>query len=318
MNCFFYFFTFLFISIASSTAQTGSVRVSAVLDTASLRIGEQTRLRLTITHLPGYVVQFPFVGDTLSKSVEVVGRSTIDSVQQGAAATQSQTVTVSSFDEGLHDIPALRFTYRKPNDTTLYTIQTPTLALAVQGVARDSTQSLRDIKPPLPLPRTFAEIAPYLLGVLLVLGGIASAVYYFRKRPKIIEPEQLRAPKRPPYEIAMEQLERLRNARLWQSGDVESVKDYHTQLADIVRTYLEQTYSITTLEATTEEIVIQFRTTFAPPGSVEILRSVLTLADMVKFARTTPVPSDNERTMKLATEFVTLTALRDVRTTEPA
>jgi hypothetical protein len=291
-------------------AQPSDVRVSSVLDTTSIRLGEQTVLRITIEHSPRVQVQFPFVADTLTKRVEVVGRSVTDSTLQNGIATQRQTFTVSSFEEGLHDIPALTFSYRKPNDTALYTIQTQALALAVLGVVQDSTQTLRDIKPPMALPRTFAEIAPYLLGVLLVLGGIGWAIYYFRKRPKAsVEAAQTLAPKRPAYEVAMESLERVREARLWQSGDVESVKDYHTQLTDILRVYAEQTYAITTLEATTEEIIEQFRTRFVPAGSIEMLRSVLTLADMVKFARTTPLPNDNERSMKLAVEFVTLTAL---------
>lgn len=315
--------------VAQMSLFAQDVRVRAVLDTTALRIGEQTALRLSIEHAPGVVVQFPFIADSLVSRVEVVDRTAIDSSQQGnGSVLERQSFTITSFEEGLYDLPALTFTYRKPNDPAEYIIQTQTIALAVTGVplaqnpdssgtAPENKENIRDIKPPLSVPRTFMEVAPYLAVALAVVGGIIWAIWYIRKRRKNAPTAVAikNVPQRPAYEIAMEALDRLREERLWQSG---AVKEYHTRLTDILRLYVEDTFHVTTLEATTDEILTELRTTSCPPGTIEMLRSVLEKADMVKFARYEPLADENERSIRLATELVQITALKEQTTKEQA
>ncbi|TAE28622.1 MAG: hypothetical protein EAZ92_07990 [Candidatus Kapaibacterium sp.] len=300
----------LVLSVQSaSNLYAQDVRVQATLDTTALRIGEQTSLRLTVEHSHGVQVRFPMPPDSLSPNIEIVSRSAVDSSDEQGRAIQRQIYTITSFTDGLHDIPALTVQYRKPNDTALYSIQTPILALTVQGVPADTTnRQIRDIKPPMAVERTFAEIAPYLLIALGVIAAIVGGVYWWRKRKPVVS-EEIRpsAPSLPPYQMAMEELERLEQERLWQAGDA---KEYHTRLADIVRVYVERSYNVTTLEATSDEILAQFRMVAAPTGSLEKLRSVLKTADMVKFARYEALPDENDRSMKLAKEFVTITTLK--------
>ena len=47
-------------------------------------------------------------------------------------------------------------------------------------------------------------------------------------------------------------MEELRLAKVWQNG---KVKEYHTQLTDIVREYLENRFHFEALEMTTDEIL---------------------------------------------------------------
>lgn len=318
------------------------VRVRAWLDTASMRIGEQTRLRLSIEHTSGIQVQFPFIADSIVSKVEVVDRTAIDStVQENGRALQRQTFTITSFDDGAYEIPPLTFTYRKPKDEAEYSIQTQALALTVSGVPlpkvplQDSTQfpgapsadaqsadaqaeeqdNLRDIKPPLAVPLTFLEVAPYLVAGIALLGAIVWGVWYYRKRRALALANMPVAivPKRPPYEVAMEGLERLREQRLWQSG---AVKEYYTELSEIMRVYVEGTFGIITLEATTDEIIAAMRTKSTPIASTEMLRNVLELADMVKFARYEAVPDEHERSLRLATEYVQITAFKEQTASE--
>jgi hypothetical protein len=300
------------------------IRVRATLDTASMRIGEQTALRLSIEHTPGVVVQFPFLADSLVSKVEIVNRTPIDSaMQENGRVLERQAFTITSFDDGLYELPALTFTYRKPNDRTEYTIQTQPITLAVTAVplaqnpdssnASAENDNLRDIKPPLSVPRTFMEVAPYLAAALAVIGGIIWTVWYIRKR-RANAPTALavkHVPQRPAYEIAMEALERLRKERLWQSG---AVKEYHTRLTDILRVYVEETFGVTTLEATTDEILAELPTKSCPASIIEMLRSVLEKADMVKFARYEPLADENERSIRIATELVQITALKEQTT----
>lgn len=301
---------YLILSVCSITPAlfAQDVRVRATLDTTTLRIGEQTLLRLTVEHSAGVDIQFPLLSDSLSKNIEIVQRSGIDSSVENGRSIQSQVFTITSFTEGLQDVPPLTLKYRKPGDTALYSIETQALALNVQTVKVDTTSSsIREIKPPLEIPRTFAEIIPYLLLTIAIIGMIAGGIYWWRKRKSTPVSEiRPREPELPPYQVAMEEFEKLKQERLWQNGNV---KEYHSRLTDILRVYVEKTYNITTLEATTDEILAQFRFVAAPAGATELLRSVLHRADMVKFARYEPLPDEHDRSLNLALEFVTITAL---------
>ena len=50
----------------------------------------------------------------------------------------------------------------------------------------------------------------------------------------------------------MNGLEKLKGEKLWQAG---KVKDYYTELTDIVRIYIEERYGVQAIEMTTEEIL---------------------------------------------------------------
>jgi hypothetical protein len=176
-------------------------------------------------------------------------------------------------------------------------------------MAIDSTQGLKDIKAPVDVPLSFMEMLPYIIVGMIVVAAVVGVVYYFKNRPAKPRAEVVyQQPRRPPHEIALEALERLKQERLWQKGQV---KEYHTQLAEVIRTYLEHAYSIKTLEVTSDEILQQYRVHRAAlvtaPGSSELLRFVLSQADMVKFARFQPLPEDNEKSLHLAVEFINLT-----------
>ena len=78
-------------------------------------------------------------------------------------------------------------------------------------------------------------------------------MYYLKKRKKA-EPV-FRAPvkiKLPPHQIALDALENLRNKKLWQSGQI---KEYHTELTDIIRDYVYGKFAIHAPELTSDEIL---------------------------------------------------------------
>jgi len=111
-------------------------------------------------------------------------------------------------------------------------------------------------------------------------------------------------PKRPPHETALEELKKLEGERLWQQG---LVKQYHSRLTDIVRTYIEHRFGIIAMEMTTGEIMQSVRNMHFESTSAEKLSHILTLADMVKFAKLQPLPGENEMCMQHAYEFINAT-----------
>ena len=93
--------------------------------------------------------------------------------------------------------------------------------------------------------------------------------------------------------------------KLWQAG---RVKEYHTQLTEILRTYIEDRFKRNALESTSSEIIDDL--TGHPEITKEVLeklRQLLVLADLVKFAKAMPLPAEHESCLDNGVEFVKAT-----------
>jgi hypothetical protein len=179
--------------------------------------------------------------------------------------------------------------------------------LAVHTVKVDTTQAIKPIIGPEKVPITFREMIPYILAGLLVVIIITGIVWYLRKRRKN-QPVLQFIPKVtiPPHEMALQRLEALRGKKLWQSG---KIKEYYTELTDIVRSYIETRYKVPALEQTSSEIIDSLSVSADFPGSLKPgLQIVLERADMVKFAKALPVATENERSMQEAVSFIKISA----------
>ena len=104
-----------------------------------------------------------------------------------------------------------------------------------------------------------------------------------------------------PHELALQQLETLKNQELLQKGDV---KGYHSALTFIVREYLEKRYGILPLEQTTDEILAQLRKGDFDFSLSQKLGEVLQTADLVKFAKAQPTAEFHETAMATARAFI--------------
>jgi len=72
----------------------------------------------------------------------------------------------------------------------------------------------------------------------------------------------------------------------------------------VLREYLEKRYQITAHEQTTEEIFVSLKNRDIPKESRATLKQILTLADLVKFAKEKPIQSENEKSMEDAIGFI--------------
>jgi len=109
---------------------------------------------------------------------------------------------------------------------------------------------------------------------------------------------------RPAHEIAIEALKKIQEQKLWQQG---FYKEYHSGVADTIRSYIEHRFSITAMEMPSDDTLSHFRNNLVSPEAFEKLRYLLQSADMVKFAKGIPVGSENELSMQNAFDFIALT-----------
>ncbi|MBL7893041.1 MAG: hypothetical protein JNL63_10450, partial [Bacteroidia bacterium] len=89
--------------------------------------------------------------------------------------------------------------------------------------------------------------------------------------------------------------------KLWQEG---KVKQYHSRLTDILRLYIEARFKIPALEQTSDEIMSNFRSVLIDEESKKKIKQVFLVADLVKFAKEQPLPSENELSLTNAFDFV--------------
>lgn len=272
-------------------------------DKSSILIGDQFNTELTVTAPAGIIVLWPMLTDTLAQHIEILRKSGIDTISSDRESyTLKQVLTVTSFDSGYYEIKPITFKYTRKGDTTSYYAKTAPVAINVQTIQVDQNVDIKPIKPPLKAPVTFRELLPWIV-LALALIGLGVFIYYYRKRRKQVKPvitTRLNAAI-PPHEAALEALEQLRLKKLWQSG---KLKDYYSEMTDIVREYIELRFPVRAMEMTTAEILDSLRKTDVNGTAREKLNQVLVLADLVKFAKEQPLPLENDQSLAQCIDFV--------------
>jgi hypothetical protein len=278
---------------------------SATMEKNSILIGDQINIDLRFTCTRNSSVIWPEISDTLIKQVEVINKLPIDSIideRLGNQITYTQQLVITSFDSGYFALPPFTFIYKPEGSEEYLVAETEALLINVQTVPVDMNEDIKDIKPTIDVPLSFAELWPWLLGGLLLILFILGLIYYLRqrKRNEPIIPVR-KKPQLPPHQVALDELDKLRAKKLWQSG---RIKEYHTELTDIVRKYISGKFNIHASEMVTGEILEAVENIQISPDSKSKLKEVLELADLVKFAKEHPLPDEEEKSMNYAIDFV--------------
>ncbi|MFZ4399976.1 MAG: hypothetical protein ACOYO1_08085 [Bacteroidales bacterium] len=283
------------------------ISIVTKIDTNSILIGDQINLKFSITSPISYKVVFPILIDSLSDKIEIVNQSKIDTVysKDKSEFTLNQSILITSFDSGLYKIPSFAFQYQTKNGTSINTIFSDSLFLMVNNVAVDTNLAIKDIKAPLETPITLKELLPFIGLGLGIIAIVILTIYlirrYSRKKGAIIVPQK---PKIPPYKKALQDLESLRIKKLWQN---DKIKEYHSELTEILRLYLENQFNVQAMEMTSDEIIEAFKNIKNDEVLISKLNQILTLADLVKFAKQLPLPDQHDLSLNNAIYIVKLT-----------
>ncbi len=288
--------TIIVLACVCTRVDAGEPRAKAWVDSTSYLVGDWITVHVEINHDPG--VQFQLLaGDTLG------GFSILDrpALTQTSQTVSTADIVVARYDSGQAILPPFVFGYQTAGDTAFRSVATNPLMLTVSTVQVDTAAEIKDVKPPLSLPLSWAEIAVYL-GVLLVVAAAAYAFYrYWKKRQqKAPEPAYV-APPKLAHVLALEELGALKEKKLWQQG---LVKQYYSEATEILRRYFENRYRIAALEQTTDEIMHALGTHLHAQPVMNATENILRLADLVKFAKCEPAVSDHERMLAMAYDVV--------------
>lgn len=274
------------------------------LEPKEILIGQQASLRIRIELPAKASLVYPAISDTITRHIEIVSYGRPDTLLvDGVPLVLEQLHRITSWEAGFHPIPPLDFLAISGNDTLIF--KSEALLLEVKAVEVDAESDIKDIKSIFSIPLSFRELLPYLLGLLLLLAIVWMVVRYIKK-PKVEKqkPDIWEKPDIPAHMAAFSALSSLKNKKLWQKGEY---KAYHSDLANILRFYIEKRYGVNAMELTTNETVIMVESYVNDPVNLNNLSQILEVADLVKFAKFIPEPSINDSSMELAFDFVDVT-----------
>lgn len=264
--------------------------------------GYAATLRITLAHKKGEHV---LPNDRLA-----MGATSIPELKASRFVLPDQDggsrIQISSKDEGEKTIDTIEMQFvplpEKPGRSTLELPRLPIGLSRASGtiatlctsphsmVVEDPISSTNDPKPePNPAPLRQIEEWTALKNALqwgsigLVVGSLlAYAAWKWWKRPPPPIPPP---PPRPPWEVALEQLDDVRHAGLLESG---RHSEYFDRVSDAVRRYLGARFDFDGLESTTDEILSHLRKTGAVSVVMPEVTKFLDECDLVKFANMTP------------------------------
>lgn len=315
-------FSFLIATASTLHAQMRAT-ATASIEPAEIYIGEQALLTIKAFIPKSQHVIFPtFANNILINGIEVLAAFPNDTIEDEHILTVSKSYLLTSFDSTLYHIehiPLLNGT------DTIYTnsvgLKVSTMPLSsqtaqylseIQNTDTDSIDiqklGVYDIKDIILTPSSWRDyIGVFFIIALSIISLVA--LYFIWKRVK----HNIRKQKTPlapqaialPHMVALEALRNIKKRNLWEQG---LEKEYVTEITLVLRKYLEEYYKIHAFEKTSREIIeILQKIPQAHPYN-NILKDILQLADIVKFAKYTPTPLQNETIMEQACTYIEQTS----------
>ena len=288
---------------AQASGGQGALSAHASVDSTSYLVGDWITVKVDLHYPKGATVR-GVLADSVGGFLILSGAPLVATSE----TTGTTSFVIAKYDSGDATFPPVDFAATIPGDTALRTVSTNPIALTVRTVAVDTSLDIRDLKPPLAIPMSLAEILMWVGGVLLALALMYGAYRYWkaRKARKALAQDAYTAPARPAHVIALEQLALLKEKRLWQQG---RIKEYYSEATEIFRRYLENRYSMAAMEETTDEILSGLRKLRFPEAMLDAAERILQRADLVKFAKFEPALVDHEELLRVIYDFVDRTKI---------
>ena len=252
--------------------------VKAEIDTTNIRIGEQFQLKISVDETQNVIIP-----KIQLKGLEVIDSTRIDTIKNSLI----RRYILTGFDSGAFYIPQQQIFVK--NQAFL----TDSLLINIATIAIDTTKVKKfPIKSIKKEPYTFDDFRIYIYLILAILAIIGFWIYWFviKKRKETEDAPTYRT--LPPFEEAILRLNELDEKLLWQNN---KIKEYYSELTEIVRGYIERELKVPALENTTDEVLAMIKD-FKNLDSIETsketikkLKDLLREADLVKFAKSKPL-----------------------------
>jgi len=281
-----------------------------------LTVGDPVVLKLTVTHPPGTVFDYPDASRLVTADQEGEGAGkaagapfVVEDVRPvearpPVAGETAWAIRLRVFAPGAIEIPALTLTYRLAGSDEDRQVATEPLTLEVESVLKEADETPAGIKPPWWLPASWwvRILVLAVIAVLLAGGWIAWRRYRSRKGSSpqaaaAVDPATLITP----YERALKELERLLASRILEEG---KLKEFHVILSELVKRFLGAHHGFDALDRTSEEVLADLARHRVDPDTAKGTRLFLGACDLVKFAKYRPSRPEIDATVEAARALI--------------
>ncbi len=293
-------FLFIIVFLFSFSLFAQEINVTASTDTSDYKIGDQIHYSLSIKMTKDVYIINPFFRDSL-KNIDVISISDPLAEENKTGKTVRYLCVLSRFDSAEVTIPPIKIEYRTKSDSALKFALSNPVKINIHRMNVSMQEEIKDIKPPI---RLFNYLYIIWIGIALLILVIGYFIYrkYFKNKPepsiKKMEEKLLS------HQLALRKLNQLEKEELWQKG---FVKDYHSRITEIIREYFEKQFGLPALERTTTDSISLLRKHSQGKKVLDITSQFLNNADLVKFAKYTPIETVNREMMIQAKDIVTKT-----------
>jgi len=267
--------------------------IKAEIDTTNIRIGEQFNLQISVGEIQNVIIP-----KLELKGLEIIDSTKIDTLKNSLI----RRYILTGFDSGSFYIPQQQIFVK--NQAFL----TDSLLVNVATIAIDTTKVKKfPIKSIKSEPFTFDDFKIYAYLLIAALAIISFWIYWFVVRKQKENEEEATYKAMPPYEEAIYRLNELDEKLLWQNN---KIKEYYSELTEIIRGYIERELKVPALENTTDEVLDMLKdfkdseTIQTSKETLKKLKELLREADLVKFAKSKPLANEIEEDRKDAEEII--------------
>lgn len=277
----------LLLLISASGLQAQDVKITSAPGKSAILLGDQIFFTITTEVSAGVHATISSAVDTLTAKVVILDRVPRDTTASDSGVViYRDSYLITSFDSGTYTLPPFYAEVATADTVLRYYSEPASLQVLRADVApQDSTEVIFDIVPPRTAPLTFSELLPWIIIIVIFSVVIWLLARYLPNNPlrRFVRPAP---PPEPAHVIALRDLERLRSAELWQKGEI---KKYYSALSDIMRRYLDNRYGIGAPEMTSDETIrMMHRAAVTTESQRTMVKELLSLSDMVKFAKYYP------------------------------
>lgn len=283
------------LALASDGNETFSVK--AEVNKSVFTIGEKVEYQITITH---------------NSSVEILSKavpppSDVFEVKeahdlyekQGKQIVEGRRFILTTYELGEFILEPVKIKYRLPNKEEK-TAETNRIYLTVRSVDA-SGKPKTDIRGPkgvLELKRHWLWL---WMSLITLLAGGLGFIFWRHWKSRLAAGVTEAEPALSPEDEALLRLNRLFDSDLLRQG---KMKEYFLELSEILRHYFERRFDILAVESTTSEIAANLRQMDLSQSLLSKILEVLDSADLVKFAKWHPAPTEITHINQLAKSVV--------------
>ena len=288
------------ILLTAHQVKAQQVTVDASIDSLQLLIGEQAKIKLEVSMDANQKLTLPALRDTIVRGVEILDIAKPDTqmLNDGRRMLIKQEYTITSFDSALYYLPPLEILVNNQ------AYRSKALALKVYSIPVDTLHPEQFFGPKTvrEVPITWEDVSAivWLTLLMLALAGLSYYLYIRYKDNKPIIKKIKVEPKLPPHQQALQEIERIKGDKTLRNTDP---KEYYTELTDVLRNYMAERFGFNAMEMTSSEIIDKLQD-ISDKESIKDLMFLFQTADLVKFAKHSPLMNENDMNLVNAVEFI--------------